>query len=215
MKNLNELEVTKYIKSFGKQPSLNNIDHFLSSYGWTPLGSGSFATVLENPKKTYVLKIFKKYSIYFEYVNFIKENQSNPHLPKISRYVKKIPFGINYLYVRMEKLQPVQNYRKFLPELIYFYYKSMKSDIMSPYDPGGSIINKLMDDVKHEYHALFYKGELDKIFTIIGRKPDNNWIQVVDKLLEYCKKIDLYFLDIHDGNFMQRGNTLIITDPMD
>jgi hypothetical protein len=115
---IQELELTKNLKR-SIYADGNDLAQILSEYGWRVIGYGVEGAVAEHPKKSYVLKLFPTKSKYVEFVEFVQEHQSNPHLPKFSRYVRKVP-GTKFSYVRMEKLNHItliKLIRRYMPEL--------------------------------------------------------------------------------------------------
>jgi hypothetical protein len=51
---------------------------------------------------------------------------------------------------------------------------------------------------------------LDDVWRKIKRQPDPAWIDITTKLIAATTKS---YLDLHSGNFMLRGTTLVIIDP--
>jgi len=211
MRNLQELEVTKQLKS---RRALKTV---LQEHGWHLLGEGKDATVAEHPKRSYVLKIWARGSLYEKFVPFVEKHQHNPHLPKFSRYIKKVP-GTKYLYVRMEKLHPVTNTEllsKYLPEITYLYLAGLKLNLKSNLE--------WMLEYKIEEYLLslnitrnvedFKDPNLEtQLWNRIGAPPQS-WTTVCDQFIAHTVNLGIQRLDIHDDNVMHRNNTLVITDP--
>jgi hypothetical protein len=66
--------------------------------------------------------------------------------------------------------------------------------------------NKLNEKFKYDLKDTELTHDLWKT---IG-KPSEQWIQIVNDLLDQTKNVNL---DLHEKNFMLRGDTLVITDP--
>ncbi len=209
--NLKELEITKRLK---KPQSLSEV---LKAYGWHVLGTGKDATVAEHPKKSYVLKIWARGSLYEKFVPFVQQHSSNPHVPKFSRYIKSVP-GTRYLYVRMEKLNSISNTHllsTYLRETIYLWLAGMKYNIIDNLE--WSIESRVLDYLRSlgitQNLEDFEKPEFEqKLWREIGMPPET-WVTLVDAFMSYSKQLGIKGLDMHSDNLMQRANTLVITDP--
>src|SRR5882757_9527631 len=70
---------------------VNKVVRYLQKYGFKKIGSGGYATIFENPKFNYVLKIFKGDSCYKDYVSYCLKNSNNQYLPKFKGKVIKFP----------------------------------------------------------------------------------------------------------------------------
>lgn len=89
--------------------TMEKLTQLLKQYGWDQVGFGYYATVYEHPRYPYVVKIFVNDTAYAEYFTIMKENQGNPHVPKIRgnfMHVGDVGFA-----VRLEKLEQVHNIR--------------------------------------------------------------------------------------------------------
>ena len=202
MKKLNELQLTKQFKqknwlSFGK-----DAERILNQNGWNVLGIGAEGAVAEHPNKMYVLKLFIKKSLYNHFVNLVQRS-TNIHFPYFSRFVKPVP-GTMYNYVRMEKLTPINSQillDKFFPELCDVDYVFPTGFGNST--PAVSLYSSFAQIFYDEYNNDFSKVIKDK------HQPSQQWVDA----LEAIKKLKLP-IDLHSGNFMLRGNILVITDPV-
>lgn len=75
----------------------------LKSAGYNSLGSGYYGQVFEKPGADYVLKVFSnRDKAYTNFVNIARQNQDNPHFPKIKGSIVKVTDA--YSAVRTEKL---------------------------------------------------------------------------------------------------------------
>jgi len=84
---------------------MGTVTQQLAQIGWHPIGSGYWAQVFEHPDKPYVLKIFMDDPYYLRYLQIIKANKDNPHVPRIFGNPVKITPMVNA--VRLEKLTPL------------------------------------------------------------------------------------------------------------
>jgi len=154
----------------------------LGKLGWLPIGSGYWSKVFSHPSKPYVLKIFMDDTNYLEYLQIVKANQSNPHVPKIIGRPAKISSTVNA--VRLEKLTPVTGEDD--PIFEKYVDPSLSPDMYNAFDIDGD--NKEFAEKNHpEWVKL-----LNAIQPIIDIGGD---------------------MDLHHGNIMKRGNTLVLIDP--
>ena len=183
---------------------------------WLLLGMGLEAAVAEHPHRPdYVLKVFPTHSKYTKFVEFVRKNHRNPHLPTFSRYVRPVP-GTTWSYVRMEKLTPVsdehQLIQQHLPEMVALYAAGVKHGLQTV---GYRIVELLLSELGglgYSKHDLGNPQKLDDIYEHIGSAPDA-WVYAVDQLAQLGNALQMYGLDMHTGNMMLRNHTLVITDP--
>jgi hypothetical protein len=207
---LSELEITKQLKKRGPV----HWQKVVNKHGWTLVGWGNEAVVVGHPEKPYVLRIFSKDTPYVDWVNLVKSHQENPHFPKFSRYVRPIP-GTEMNYVRMEILKSItqnQLMKDYLPELAYLWIQSSLLGLQFDLDFAPTVGVYLRELSRG---SIFDKQIQNELWEKIG-KPDSSWKQAIDLLLTLHQKAKKWpsDLDMHHGNFMLRGNILVISDPL-
>lgn len=90
--NLQELEIKKELKNSGRNADgIFSLKDILENHGFEFLGCGAEGAVAKHPNKPYVLKIFYSDSRYQNFVELVQTDLSNPHFPKFSKYIKRIP----------------------------------------------------------------------------------------------------------------------------
>lgn len=222
--NLHELEIKKAIQATDSRAFMfghtryGNLRYILKNHGFSILGYGIEGLVAQHPTKPYALKIFIKSSRYKKFVDFSKKNINNPHVPKFSRYVADIP-GTNFSYVRMELLEScnknelIENY---INSILYLWIACVKN---TGSNGLGSLSNALLakiGEITDEKCWLpnDYDNEdiMKEIWKIVGL-PDQSWMTAVDNLFLFGIRNQIREYDLHSGNIMKRGNTLVITDP--
>ena len=211
--NLKELTISQQLKSVPEHP--RKLMAVLQQHGWTPLGTGIEATVAWHPRKEYVLKIFPDHSKYRYFVEFVQKNQSNPHLPKFSRYVKPVP-GTDYLYVRMEKLSQLSENElidDYLPYLLFMIQLGNHSGIETL---TGIVKDEVVLKLEQWGFSLEDLGDIgsgDSIYQKAGGFPLESWEKIIDALASNSQSLGIQYWDMHGDNFMQRDGTLVIADP--
>lgn len=173
-----------------------NLTAELARLGWTPTsrGGGTYSMVYQHPNKPYVLKVFIDGvglgpEIYKKWLNYVMNNQQNPHVPKL--YGKPRKISDTAWAIRMELLQSINvNDPK--------WKKYIDPDI----------------DKNPEYQNLVSKWTytlFDQIF-MWENKPwlEENWPDLY-KALRFAYSIGS---DIHESeNIMSRGDIIVLIDP--
>ena len=213
MINLQELRITKDLKSN------DHINDIIKRTGWKILGSGTEGIVCEHPSKKYVLKIYQNTSRYNQFVEYAQKNQSNPHLPKFSRFVREVP-GTRYNYVRMEKLKLCFRPENYRPEFVYLYLAGINKGVKTLCDSPLSTVREFLVEHFPEYlgnYRNIVTIDFDEVFLVLrkicGRIPDDEWIVLCNELIDLILKLSKRHMDVGGGNVMLRGKTLVITDP--
>ena len=181
--------------------SIADIAIELIKKNYNSLGNGWFGFVFDNPKKpNEVIKFWLDDPAYEAFLN-VAETIKSPHIIKIIKRgsitlnlnSEKEPIKIQY--VRLEKLTPIGEH-----DLI---------DNIKRAEIFSWIIEDTLESPSDEFINNFVKESDVDISSFSNSTID---------FLKICKKVyDLkpvrYDWDLHFGNFMKRGNVLVITDP--
>ena len=211
---IQELKITKLARDHA-EPWLEVFEH----YGWKILGTGREAYVALNPRKNYVIKIWRRGSDYNKYVDFVKKHP-NPHFPRFFREPRRIP-GTNFYYIALEKLEPVGSQgsqgnrlvKDFLPEMIYMGLA---------FSDQGIYFSQLLDvnrelasrfpTISYRLESIAMNPELhEMVYKTIGYPPES-WKKAIEQIMEFADSWQLEF-DLPDFNFMRWHDILVITDP--
>jgi hypothetical protein len=165
--------------------TLVQFQKYLTTLGFQPMmGSpGQGGTAFEHPNYPWVFKVFTHDPGYVDFINFAKQNQSNPHIIKIKGGLLKI--NPQTFAVRLEKLQ-----------------KGSGEDFNRMIKILGHI-NELSDidfiDDNHpdwiEYLKTNHPAEFKIVHTLATQFPNHT-------------------LDLHRGNILMRGSTIVFSDPL-
>lgn len=209
--NLHELEITKDVR----QPEVNWKTVF-EKHGWKVLGQGIEATVGRKPGSPYVLKVYPQTSAYNSFLKFCAQHPSE-HLPKFSRSARNIP-GTNppMMYVRMEPLVDLtQNmlFAMYMPEIAYAWLEAEKQGLELNWGFHRLVLERLVKAFKIDVQNLLVDPETQKTLWREVGEPGEDWKRVVPALIAWMRKFPKHELDLHSGNFMVRGRTLVIVDP--
>jgi hypothetical protein len=197
--------------------TLEDIKNNLTNRGWNYFGSGAFASVFVKKDTDYVIKIYKNDKAYDRYLEFLENNQDNPHAPKILKKLKFPSDNENEIkMVVMERLVPVnpKDWRVKTAEVLENILGSI-----NPYDTEEGILFILKDRVE-DYDWFNSKREEKKIKRRIDYFLETN-LDLIRFLINYTKflKRNEYLkstrFDLHDKNYMIRPSTgeVVITDP--
>lgn len=197
--------------------TFQDIQNNLANRGWSKFGSGAYANVFVKKDKDYVIKVYISDKGYDRYLEFLENNQDNPHAPKI---LKKLKFPSNnddeVKMVVMERLVPVnrKDWRVRIADTL--------SDYMNDINPFG-LEDEILDELKDKAQTYDYfksKKENNKIKRRTDYFLETN-LDLIRFLLNYAKflKKNDYLksnrFDLHDANYMVRPSTgeVVITDP--
>lgn len=163
----------------------------LEKAGYEKYGSGWYAMVYAKPNADHVLKLFSvRDRSYPEFVNMTIQN-SNTHFPKFKGKMMKVTN--EYYAIRMEMLtrfgEADEPILKKIKNYIYGYatYGRSYSDNIR----GQEVINEI-DQVEEMQPGI--KKACELIADLIANGNVG--------------------LDLHHGNLMMRGNTIVFTDPV-
>lgn len=197
--------------------TLEDIENNLTNRGWSRVGSGAYASVFVKKDKDYVVKIYSKDKGYDRYLEFLENNNNNPHAPKI---LKRLKFpsdtGDGIKMVVMERLVPVRygDWRIRLASILEHFL-----DDVNPYGFEDEIIDELKKKFQN-YEYFRSRRESNKLLKRFDYFMETN-LDLVRFLLSYAKflkKNDYHKgnrFDLHSANYMVRPSTgeVVITDP--
>ena len=212
---IREITLTKQLKDVGQGDHAQALKKILTRHGWKSLGTGAEAAVALHPEKSYVLKIFNSDSQYVHFVKFVQAHATNPHLPRFSRYVRPVP-GTEFSYVRMEKLlkvtqaQLLNTYAAYLAEMMAMGEVTQLNMLA---DGLAMTLEDNLMSIGYDASDLTDPEQQEDIYKKLGGQPAHTWSQVLSDLAEYSERVDVGGWDMHEDNFMRRGNTLVIVDP--
>jgi len=168
----------------------------LYNNGFQALGSGTFGTVWEHPKLSYVLKVFTADDIaYAGWITTAIQHKNNPHMP---RFLSRKPLTIvpGVVAVRMERLTRIDETAYSLLRQI----NAVVNDAIIERVSAGALIDS---DVMYRRHNGF----------IAYCKAHPEFIPALDILVKFTSQPG-YRPDIHDDNIMMRGPVIVFTDPV-
>ena len=163
--------------------------------------------------KKYVLKIFSENSAYILFVEYAKKHEHNQHVPIFYQDINRVP-GTEFLYVRTEKLSKVTNdmlITDYSSEMMALYLKELTSKIFTIDKDIQEPIDKILTTQIPGFDE--HNPDEDLVWQHM-RKPDDDWLQLVDDLIDICHRVGHNKLDLKVDNFMLRGKTLVVIDPL-
>lgn len=162
-----------------------DVIEFMKSKGMTILGAGMYGAVFDHPSYNgrYVLKLF----IDDHYADFIKYCQKNPgdqHLPKFFGKLIRLPYGGSMIRIEPLKKMPYSMFNSY--ELQDIRELVFAPDRLRPEDQTRLV---------NWADRLDQRPLLVTIFRLMQNRPRGS------------------FMDLNPGNFMLRGDTLVVSDP--
>lgn len=166
----------------------SNLTKELAKLGWTSIGHGAFSEIYKHPSHNYILKVFSKDNrLWIEYFHYARQNQNNPHVPKIRG--KLVKLSRTAYAVRMEKLEPVSH------KLIMDHY----------IDPA------ILNDLRKRSWGI----TLEDIFSQENEDfLEENWPQLLNLRREVWDQIAYKNGDFDGEQWMARGKILVWIDPI-
>lgn len=183
----------------GKWDLPYDLEEYLRNNGYEKLGYGIFSGVFAKPGEKFVLKVNRKSDCYLDFVGKLSRNM-NPHLPRVGkiRVYNEEDNNKKWYIIPLEKLEEI----------------TLENHI-SRYDVLFVLSRALMLDPKHMYLSSEVKPLLPASPEVIYNRLKDRF----GKLNEALKFVEDNFynvceIDLHEGNIMLRGNTIVITDPV-
>lgn len=204
--------------------SVKQVQAFLKREGYKRLGKGMFAEAWAQPGSDSVIKISTREDVcWLRYARWAKQNQRNPHVPRIDM-LKTYNTKDGTLFVaRVEKLKEVDHYfdkimtqigrekdPKKVGEMLWvglLGYETIQ-DLLSRSNIVRSLANST---IKKEYFPHFTVPEM--IAHLLSGARRTKLAQTVKQAHAYILKSPACYEDLHAGNVMMRGDTVVIMDP--
>ena len=195
IKNQSDKEITDII-----------IDLIKKKYDF--LGAGSFGTVFDNPKKSNeVIKFWIKDPAYEHFLKVAKSINS-PHLIKVIKQgsiTLNLESPVTIKYARLEKLNPVREVDGIYIDNFVFLISTTLDNYIEGSGHGRDFIQQMYQILKDN------KNSVDDFMDFNEFSKDTiDCILVIKQLYDKAKH---YNWDLHAGNIMKRGNTLVVVDP--
>ena len=187
--------------------------------GGRQIGGGKYSSVFEHPSWPYILKLFKD-PYYLRFARYVYKNP-HPSLPKlygppqrvVPFYRRSVDEATIYI-ARIEKLTPVKN-------------TAMLRELINNYEVGMAYIMALeQGTANQEWDNRIIPSRLERkngMTAVVKRKVHEKAIELFQKYPQAKSLYEAMVLvsrnvigsfDIHSGNSMERGNVLVLVDPV-
>lgn len=174
-----------------------NLIKSLKKRGNVLLGSGCYAAAISSANSEQIIKIGNSTTDpWLDYYHIIvKTNQNNPHVPKVQSFMCDEEY--NYYVCVMEKLENnASNYKTDAVELCKDY------------------TTRLITYEEFIVHAKRFKKAIpnpDMLANLLDKIYEYTEVFTYDYGYEFSENARR--LDMHKGNFLFRGDLLVVTDP--
>lgn len=225
---LNELMGVRKFANMSSDQILSFVDKNFGGHDIKFLGQGGYGAAVEI--KGAVYKLWIQDSAYQAFVEYSLKNQGNPFLPKFSSGIKSMPaFFMRHPdapdrvnYVKMEKLSPMKDLRS-------VWFKVKDQPRYDSYEDEDEDFTQYSISLHHVLEIIPSMGRsvvpyvTDFAQRLGGRNSGVRYdpkdfdpalvqfLETIHDLMELSRNFDL---DLHSGNFMMRGNQLVILDPI-
>jgi hypothetical protein len=171
--------------------TMDNAQQILTKAGYKQIGAGWYADVYAKPDADHILKLFSVTdTAYPKFVNMTIQNP-NIHFPKFKGKLMKV--NEHYYAIRMEKLTSFDKTTDIAGEI---------EDYIGGYANYGKSWPETDVRGKEVTEVI---AELEKTQPGITKACD---------LISHLIRSGAAGLDLHHGNLMMRGNTIVFTDPV-
>jgi len=176
--------------------TMGNAQSILLKAGYKQIGDGWYADVYAKPDADHVLKLFSVTdTAYPKFVNMTIQNP-NIHFPKFKGKMMKV--NEHYYAIRMEKLTS-------LVKLMLDHGYDILGDI-EDYIYGYANYGKSWPETDVRGKEVTEEiAQLEKTQPGITKACD---------LISHLIKSGVAGIDLHPGNLMMRGDTIVFTDPV-
>ena len=204
--------------------SVKQVQAFLKREGYKRLGKGRYAEAWAQPGADSIIKISTREDVcWLRYAKWAKTQQGNPHVPRIDM-LKTYNTKDGQLFVaRVEKLKEVDHYfdkivsqigrekdpRK-VGEMLWvglLGYDNIQ-DLLSESNIVRSLANS---SIKKQYFPHFTVPEM--IAHLLSGARRTKLAQTVKQAHSHILRNKMCFKDLHAGNVMMRGDTVVVMDP--
>lgn len=179
----------------------HDVKEFLNDLGWVQFGDGNWSMVFKKTGINYIIKVFNNDSCYLAFINFA-QNNSSPHYPKFRGKIMKVA-GTDFMAVRMETLSPLLDKEYLDPGFaawIYQEYQFRKNrrinGILNSVFGLSLDRREALPKIKDEAEAWAFRNK--------------SFAEALSNLKSVQGKC---YVDLHQDNFMKRGNTWVVIDP--
>jgi hypothetical protein len=209
------------VKRFRDKTAKDILAYYRNKLGNGPvklLGYGHHAAAIMIGQNVY--KMWMQDSAYTDFVNYALKHQNNPFLPKFKSGIKQMPAFFKrhedapdvIQYIKMEYLTPVDKSYGFRLEMegeeaLAFGWLSLQNIIETLY----SAFDYLNPDISSFLEALSEKSGYDYSSYDLGDQV-TLLVETIMDIMAANPEAG-HNLDLHFGNFMMRGDQLVILDP--
>lgn len=178
-----------------------NLIQWLQDKNFTKLGRGIASEVWSSNTENFVVKLNRGYidKGYIDFVDFCESYKRNKHLPKLGKLKKYEDWYIIFI----EKLEPYNPSFLQVNDTWDFFDRLLKN--YQYVRPDNFTFEEIFTATWKKYSTNSDK-ELDE-------SKINQIEEIVKLMFEFKNNYGYGSLDLHEGNIMMRGDTIVVIDP--
>lgn len=226
---LNELMGVKKFANMSAEQIISFIEReFGDSQKLRVLGQGANGVAIEVQGQ--VFKMWMNDSAYRDFISYVQGHSSNPFLPKLQSGIKKMPAfflrredaGSVVSYVKMEKLEPIgsmANYSWTIKTRPTYQDYDEEDNDSTQYSANLTQVCEFMNAVTPSEIPISVRfgswiaGKQNGVkYSKDEMEPDLQLLLVTLYEIKFLNRS--HSVDLHGGNFMRRGDQLVILDPI-
>jgi hypothetical protein len=217
-------EVRKKDHAMKNWKSVKQVQAFLKREGYKRLGKGAFAEAWSQHGSDTVIKIStQEDKCWLRYAKWAKQQQGNPHVPRIDMLKTYNTKDGTLFIARVEKLKEIDDYFNKIMTRIgreddptevgkMLWVGMLGYDTLQDLLRESNIMRSLANSsIKKEYFPHVSTPEM--IAHLLNGSRRTKLAQTVKKAHEYILRNPQCYEDLHAGNIMMRGNTVVVMDP--
>jgi hypothetical protein len=211
--------------AMGSWHAVWQVQAFLKKAGYKRLGKGLYSEAWAQPGDDSIIKIStQEDACWLRYAKWVMKQPANPHLPRItSLRTYKTPNGTLFV-ARVEKLAEVAHYFEKIEKQIgrekdpkkvgeMLWVGMLAYDELSHLLDSSNIVRSLARSNIVTLPQFTAMSTREIIARLLQSARQTKLAQTVRQAHNYILKNTMCFADLHAGNVMMRGDTIVIMDP--
>jgi hypothetical protein len=189
-------DIEKYNFTERREVLLSVLMH-LQSKGFETINNGSFGVVFTKPGLDYVIKVFKNDPGYLHFIDYCQKNKGNKHLPTFRG--KLIKIDEKHFIARVERLSTANKFQAIVLSVL------AKAPLKA--EDFDNFIEEVIENATKQRRTAHVEAA-NRVEAYINTQRG-----ILKTRENVINGRGSFNLDLHAGNFMFRGDTIVIVDP--